>query len=57
MAESGSASRAPVSEAAAIAVESGLHRTARELLMQKYNAGKKGSDFNRPLVYPPSGIV
>jgi len=38
-------------------VESGLRRTARELLMQKYNAGKKGGDFNRPLVYPPSGIV
>ena len=21
------------------------------------NAGKKGSDFNRPLRYPPSGVV
>ena len=27
-------------------------RAARELLMQKHNATKKGSDFLRPLVYP-----
>jgi hypothetical protein len=32
-------------------------RAARELLMQKYNASKRGNDFLRPLVYPPSGIV
>jgi hypothetical protein len=32
-------------------------RAARELLMQKYNATKRGSDFLRPLVYPPSAIV
>ena len=32
-------------------------RAAKELLLQKYNAGKKGSDFNRPLRYPPSGVV
>ena len=32
-------------------------RAAKELLLQKYNAGKKGSDFTRPLIYPPSGVV
>jgi hypothetical protein len=32
-------------------------RAARELLMQKYATGKKGSDFNRPLRYPASGLV
>ena len=32
-------------------------RAAKELLLQKYNAGKKGSDFNRPLRYPPSGVA
>jgi hypothetical protein len=32
-------------------------RAAKELLLQKYNASKRGSDFLRPLVYPPSGIV
>ena len=31
-------------------------RAAKELLLQKYNVGKKGSDFNRPLRYPPSGV-
>ncbi len=34
------------------------HRhAARELLMSKYNATKRGSDFLRPLIYPPSGIA
>ena len=32
-------------------------RAAKDLLWRKYEAGKKGSDFNRPLVYPPSNIV
>jgi hypothetical protein len=32
-------------------------RAAKELLLQKYNAGKKGSDFHRPLIYPPLGIA
>jgi hypothetical protein len=32
-------------------------RAARALLMQKYRASKRGSDFLRPLVYPRSGIV
>jgi hypothetical protein len=32
-------------------------RAAKELLLQKYNASKRGNDFLRPLVYPPSGIV
>ena len=27
-------------------------RAARELLMQRYNATKKGNDQHRPLVYP-----
>jgi hypothetical protein len=31
-------------------------RAARELLMQRYRATKRGSDFLRPLVYPPSGL-
>jgi hypothetical protein len=31
-------------------------RAARELLMQKYNATKRGNDQHRPLVYPPSGL-
>src|SRR5262245_10286398 len=32
-------------------------RVARELLHAKWVATKKGSDFNRPLRYPASGIV
>jgi hypothetical protein len=32
-------------------------RAAKELLLLKYNASKRGSDFNRPLIYPPSGVV
>jgi hypothetical protein len=32
-------------------------RAAKELLLQKYSAGKKGSDFHRRLVYPPTGLV
>jgi hypothetical protein len=32
-------------------------RAARELLMQKYNATKRRSDFLRPLVYRDTGIV
>jgi hypothetical protein len=27
-------------------------RAARELLMQKYSAGKRGNDQHRPLIYP-----
>jgi hypothetical protein len=34
------------------------HRRAeRELLMQRYNASKRGSDFLRPLVYPRLGVA
>ena len=33
------------------------HRAARELLMQRYRAGKSGSDFHRPIRYPPARVV
>jgi hypothetical protein len=32
-------------------------RAARQLLWQKYNAGKKGSDFNRPISMRGWGTV
>ena len=32
-------------------------RAAKELLMQQHSAGKKGSDFHRPINYRPTGIV
>jgi hypothetical protein len=32
-------------------------RAARELLMPKYTAGKRGSYFNRPIRYGPTGVV
>jgi hypothetical protein len=32
-------------------------RVARELLMQKYRATKRGSDFNRPLRFPPVSVA
>ena len=31
-------------------------QAARSLLMERYRARKQGSDFNRPLRYPDTGI-
>ena len=33
------------------------HIAPRGKLLQRYTAGKRGSDFNRPLRYPSSGVV
>jgi hypothetical protein len=32
-------------------------RAARDLLFAKFNAGRRNSDFNRPLRYPSKGII
>jgi hypothetical protein len=32
-------------------------RAAKDLLMVRYNATKRGSDFHRPIRYPPLGIA
>jgi hypothetical protein len=32
-------------------------RAAKELLLQRYRATKRGNDQHRPLIYPPMGIV
>jgi hypothetical protein len=32
------------------------HRVARELLMERHRATQKGTDFSRPIKYPPLGI-
>jgi hypothetical protein len=32
-------------------------RAARDLLWAKFRASRSGSDFNRPINYPPTGVV
>lgn len=55
---SGSASQLgdPTSWSRELRAGESAHRLAQDLLWAKYRAGKSGSDFYRPLHYPPSGL-